>query len=106
MMPLIAKGKINALANKVIHEVNKNAITIAEEMSGMPGLAAKFEDGGLGFDYRLAMGLPDYWIKMIKEKSDEQWNPRDIFWEMTNRRQDEKTVSYAEVEKFLESLRK
>ena len=56
-----------ALANKVIHEVNKNAITIAEEMSGMPGLAAKFEDGGLGFDYRLAMGLPDYWIKMFKE---------------------------------------
>ena len=85
-----------ALANKVIHEVNKNAITIAEEMSGMPGLAAKFEDGGLGFDYRLAMGLPDYWIKMIKEKSDEQWNPRDIFWEMTNRRADEKTISYAE----------
>ena len=85
-----------ALANQVIHEVNKNAITIAEEMSGMPGLAAKFEDGGLGFNYRLAMGLPDYWIKMIKEKSDEQWNPRDIFWEMTNRRADEKTISYAE----------
>jgi 1,4-alpha-glucan branching enzyme len=84
------------LANKVIHEVNKNAITIAEEMSGMPGLAAKIEDGGMGFDYRLAMGLPDYWIKMIKEKSDEQWNPRDIFWEMTNRRADEKTISYAE----------
>jgi len=85
-----------ALANKVIHEVNKNAITIAEEMSGMPGLAAKYEDGGLGFNYRLAMGLPDYWIKMIKEKSDEQWNPRDIFWEMTNRRKDELTISYAE----------
>ena len=85
-----------ALANKVIHEVNKNAFTIAEEMSGMPGLAAKYEDGGLGFDYRLAMGLPDYWIKMIKEKSDEQWNPRDIFWEMTNRRKDEKTISYCE----------
>ena len=84
------------LANQVIHEVNPNAITIAEEMSGMPGLAAKIEDGGLGFDYRLAMGLPDYWIKMIKEKSDEQWNPRDIFWEMTNRRADEKTISYAE----------
>ena len=61
-----------------------------------PGLAAKIEDGGMGFDYRLAMGLPDYWIKMIKEKSDEQWNPRDIFWEMTNRRADEKTISYAE----------
>ena len=85
-----------ALANNLIHAVNKNAITIAEEMSGMPGLAAKFEDGGLGFNYRLAMGLPDYWIKMIKEKSDEQWNPRDIFWEMTNRRAGELTISYAE----------
>jgi len=51
--------------------VKKSAITIAEEMSGMPGLALKFEDGGMGFDYRLAMGIPDYWIKMIKEKKDE-----------------------------------
>ncbi|MCF0192767.1 MAG: alpha amylase C-terminal domain-containing protein [Prevotella sp.] len=85
-----------ALANKLIHEVNKNAITIAEEMSGMPGLAAKFDDGGLGFDYRLAMGIPDYWIKMIKEKSDENWGVFDIFWKMTDRRADEKTISYAE----------
>lgn len=85
-----------ALANKVIHEVNPNAITIAEEMSGMPGLAAKFEDGGLGFDYRLAMGIPDYWIKMIKEKKDEDWGVFDILWKMTDRRSDEKTISYAE----------
>ncbi len=84
------------LANKLIHEVNKNAITIAEEMSGMPGLAAKFEDGGYGFDYRLAMGIPDYWIKMIKEKSDEQWGVFDIFWKLTDRRADEKTISYVE----------
>ena len=84
------------LANKLIHEVNKNAITIAEEMSGMPGLAAKLADGGLGFDYRLAMGIPDYWIKMIKEKSDENWGVFDIFWKMTDRRADEKTISYAE----------
>ena len=84
------------IANKLIHEVNKNAITIAEEMSGMPGLAAKFEDGGLGFDYRLAMGIPDYWIKMIKEKSDEQWGVFDILWKMTDRRSDEKTISYVE----------
>ena len=84
------------LANKLIHEVNKNAITIAEEMSGMPGLAAKFEAGGLGFDYRLAMGIPDYWIKMIKEKSDENWGVFDIFWKMTDRRSDEKTISYVE----------
>ena len=84
------------LANLLIHEVNPKAITIAEEMSGMPGLATKFEDGGMGFDYRLAMGIPDYWIKMIKEKKDEDWHPTSIFWELTNRRPDEKTVSYCE----------
>ena len=84
------------LANKLIHDVNKNAITIAEDMSGMPGLAAKFENGGYGFDYRLAMGVPDYWIKMIKEKRDEDWKPSSIFWEVKNRRADEKTVSYCE----------
>lgn len=84
------------LANKLIHEVNPNAITIAEEMSGMPGLAAKFKDGGIGFDYRMAMGIPDYWIKTIKEKKDEDWHPTSIFWELTNRRADEKTISYAE----------
>lgn len=84
------------LANILIHEINKNAITIAEEMSGMPGLAIKFEDGGIGFDYRMAMGIPDYWIKMIKEKKDEDWHPTSIFWELTNRREDEKTISYCE----------
>lgn len=84
------------LANILIHEVNRNAITIAEEMSGMPGLALKFEDGGIGFDYRMAMGVPDYWIKMIKERKDEDWHPTSIFWELTNRRADEKTIAYAE----------
>ena len=84
------------LANILIHEVNRKAITIAEEMSGMPGLAVKFEDGGIGFDYRMAMGIPDYWIKMIKEKKDEDWHPTSIFWELTNRRADEKTISYCE----------
>ena len=84
------------LANKLIHEVNKNAITIAEEMSGMPGLAAKIKDGGMGFDYRMAMGIPDFWIKYIKEVKDEDWKAGHIFWELTNRRVDEKTISYAE----------
>lgn len=73
------------LANKLIHEVNPNAITIAEEVSGMPGLAAKFEDGGYGFDYRMAMNIPDFWIKIIKEKKDEDWKPSSIFWEVKNR---------------------
>ena len=84
------------LANKVIHEVKPEAITIAEEMSGMPGLAAAIEDGGVGFDYRLAMGIPDFWIKYIKEVKDEDWKAGHILFEMTNRREDEKTISYAE----------
>lgn len=84
------------LANDLIHEVNPNAITIAEEVSGMPGLAAKIEDGGYGFDYRMAMNVPDYWIKTIKELKDEDWKPSSMFWEVTNRRKDEKTISYAE----------
>ena len=84
------------LANKLIHQVNPRAITIAEEVSGMPGLAAKIEDGGYGFNYRMAMNIPDYWIKTIKEKMDEDWKPSSLFWEVTNRRKDEKTISYAE----------
>ena len=84
------------LANKLIHQFNSNAITIAEEVSGMPGLAAPFDDGGFGFDYRLAMNIPDYWIKTIKEKKDEDWSVAGIFWEVTNRRKDEKTISYVE----------
>ena len=84
------------LANRLIHQVKPTAITIAEEVSGMPGLAAKFEDGGYGFDYRMAMNIPDYWIKTIKEKIDEDWKPSSMFWEVTNRRADEKTISYAE----------
>ena len=84
------------LANKLIHEVNPEAITIAEEMSGLPELAVPFEDGGVGFDFRMAMGIPDFWIKYIKEVRDEDWKAGHIFYEMTNRRMGEKTISYAE----------
>ncbi|MBA7537912.1 1,4-alpha-glucan branching enzyme GlgB [subsurface metagenome] len=84
------------LANKLIHQSRPNAITIAEEMSGMPGLGNKIRDGGLGFDYRLAMGTPDFWIKIIKELPDEQWNVSQIYHELTNRRVDEKSIAYAE----------
>lgn len=84
------------LANKLIHEVKPSAVTIAEEVSGMPGLAAKIEDGGFGFDYRMAMNIPDFWIKTIKELPDEKWKPSSIFWEVKNRRNDEKTISYCE----------
>lgn len=84
------------LANEVIHQVNPHAITIAEEVSGMPGLALPFKEGGYGFDYRMAMNVPDYWIKTIKELKDEDWKPSSIFWELTNRRADEHNISYTE----------
>jgi len=85
-----------ALANQLIKEVNPHAITIAEDVSGMPGLAAPVSDGGFGFDYRMSMGVADHWIKWIKELKDEEWNVGEIFWELTNKRSDEKTISYAE----------
>jgi len=84
------------LANILVHQVNPKAVTIAEEVSGMPGLASAVKDGGMGFDYRMAMNIPDFWIKTIKEKSDENWTPSGILWELTNRRKDEKTISYVE----------
>jgi len=85
-----------ALANKLMKQCNENSISIAEEMSGYPGLATPLEQGGVGFDYRLAMGTPDYWIKLIKEKKDEEWAVGNIFYELSNKRVEEKTISYAE----------
>jgi len=84
------------LANQLIHETNPNTISIAEEMSGMPGLAASFPSGGIGFDFRLAMGTPDFWIKLIKEVPDERWNVQQIFHELSGHRADEKTIGYSE----------
>jgi 1,4-alpha-glucan branching enzyme len=84
------------LSNKLVHEVNPSAITVAEEMSGMPGTASPMDFGGYGFDYRLAMGTPDYWIRIIKDRSDEHWDVSEIFYELTRKRHDEKTISYAE----------
>lgn len=84
------------LANELLHEVNPSAITIAEEMSGYPGLAAPLRDGGIGFNYRMAMNAPDYWIKIIKEIPDEKWNVEELFYELTNKRIEEKTIGYAE----------
>ncbi|MEX1352931.1 MAG: alpha amylase C-terminal domain-containing protein [Desulfobacterales bacterium] len=85
-----------ALANKLIHNLKPEACTIAEDVSGMPGLAATMNNGGFGFDYRFAMGVPDNWIKLIKEVPDENWPLGHIWHELTNRRADEKTISYAE----------
>ena len=85
-----------ALANQLIHEIDPEAITIAEDVSGMAGLAAPFAAGGVGFDFRMAMGIADHWIKWIKELSDDQWSMGGIWWELTNKRADERTISYAE----------
>ncbi|MGL4346692.1 MAG: alpha amylase C-terminal domain-containing protein [Chitinophagaceae bacterium] len=85
-----------SLANMLIHEINPKAITIAEEVSGMPGLSMPIKEGGLGFDFRMSMGIADYWIKILKEKEDKEWHVGDIFYELTNKREDEKTISYAE----------
>lgn len=83
------------LANKLIKQINKNAITIAEEMSGMPGICETIENDGIGFDFRLAMGNPDFWLKTI-QKPDEQWKVSDIFFNLTNKRIEEKVVNYVE----------
>ena len=82
------------LANELIREVKPDALTIAEDMSGMPGMCEPIADGGIGFDFRLGMGLPDMWIKLIKECKDEYWNLGNIWSEMTNR--NAKTVAYVE----------
>lgn len=85
-----------AMANMLIHELDPGAITIAEDVSGMAGLAAPFEAGGVGFDFRMAMGVADHWIKWIKELRDEDWSMGEIWWELTRKREDERTISYAE----------
>ncbi len=84
------------LANKLIREVNPKAITIAEDMSAMPGMCLPIEEGGIGFDYRLAMGIPDLWVKYIKERRDEDWDVWHMWAELTSRRPAEKYIGYAE----------
>ena len=84
------------MANEVAHGVRKDIITIAEDVSGMVGMARPVAEGGIGFDYRLAMGIPDYWIKILKEKRDEEWNLGELFTTLLNRRYGEKHVGYSE----------
>lgn len=85
-----------SLANILIHDLNPYAFTIAEDISGMPGLASPFEKMGIGFDFRMAMGIADFWIKTIKTKQDEDWHVGDMYYELTNKRKEEKTISYTE----------
>jgi len=83
-------------ANKLIHSFRPGAITIAEEMSGMPGIASDTGKKGFGFDYRLSMGVPDYWIKLVKETFDENWDMGKLMYELTQHRPEEKIISYCE----------
>jgi 1,4-alpha-glucan branching enzyme len=96
-------GDVNAdalvyltLANHLAHEFRPSAVTIAEDVSGMPGMALPIADGGVGFDYRLGMAIPDFWIRLLKELPDEAWNVWDIWNIMTDRLPAVKTVAYAE----------
>ena len=84
------------MANRVIHESHPGAITIAEDVSGMPGCAAPASDCGIGFDYRMAMGEPDFWFKLAEKVSDDNWPMGGIYYELTNKRGEEKVVSYVE----------
>ena len=84
------------LANKMIHMFKRDALTIAEEMSGMPGLASDTARKGYGFDFRLSMGVPDFWIKLIKEVPDENWDMGHLMHELTQHRPEEKIISYCE----------
>ena len=80
----------------MLHEVYPNVITIAEDVSGMPTLCRSVPEGGVGFDYRLSMAVPDMWIKMLKEQSDDDWVMGNIAHTLTNRRHMENSVAYAE----------
>jgi 1,4-alpha-glucan branching enzyme len=84
------------LATKVCKQCSPNSLLVAEEVSGMPGLAVSHREGGVGFDYRFAMGVPDHWIKLTKDQRDEDWHMGGLWHELVNRRSDERTISYAE----------
>lgn len=84
------------LANTLIHQLHPNSLSIAEDVSGMPGLSRKIEDGGIGFDFRMAMGVPDYWIKTLKHKQDEEWDMFELWHQLSNRPIKERSIAYAE----------
>nr|WP_320189910.1 alpha amylase C-terminal domain-containing protein [uncultured Desulfobacter sp.] len=83
-------------ANDLVHEIHPNAVTIAEDVSGYPGLAAPTKLCGTGFDFRFSMGVPDYWIKLLKEVRDERWHMGGLWYELTRHRDEERTISYVE----------
>lgn len=83
-------------ANDLLHTLYPSVITVAEDVSGMPLLCVPVPQGGIGFDYRLSMAIPDMWIKLLKHKRDDDWSMGDIVHTLTNRRWREKSVAYAE----------
>ena len=85
-----------SMANNLVHGLAPQAVTIAEDVSGMPGMAFPTERGGIGFDFRMSMGIADYWTKTVKTLSDEQWGMGDIYFRMTDKRREEQTISYVE----------
>lgn len=84
------------IANELLHDLYPEMITIAEDVSGMPALCVNLSLGGIGFDYRLAMAIPDMWIKILKEVKDDNWDMANICFTLTNRRHGEKTIAYCE----------
>ena len=90
------KTKNEAEANTLLHSLDPPALSIAEDVSGMPTLGRPVWEGGVGFDFRLAMAIPDVWIKLLKEKGDEDWDMGMLAWTLTNRRHQEKCITYSE----------
>ncbi|MCL2774091.1 MAG: alpha-amylase family glycosyl hydrolase [Oscillospiraceae bacterium] len=84
------------LACELCKQINPDCILIAEDMSGMPGMCLPVEWGGIGFDYRLGMGTPDFWIRTLKTQKDENWDMGHMWYELTQRRPKEKVIGYAE----------
>ncbi|MEY3395405.1 MAG: hypothetical protein RL346_1641 [Verrucomicrobiota bacterium] len=84
------------LANELISEIKPGALVIAEDMSGMPGLCRPNYEGGIGFTHRLSMGIPDHWIKLLKDRRDEEWDLHELWEVLNNRRRREATIAYAE----------
>ena len=85
-----------SLANKLVHDFRSEAVTIAEDVSGMPGMCRAVEDGGYGFDFRLGMAIPDFWIRLLEDESDEEWNIYEMWELLTNRLPKVRTIAYAE----------
>jgi 1,4-alpha-glucan branching enzyme len=84
------------LATTLAHGLKPHGLIIAEDMSGMPGLCRPVDEGGVGFTHRLAMGVPDHWIKLLKHVPDEHWNLDELWNVLSNRRHGEATIAYAE----------